>query len=56
MFSALSAGNNFQFMPEMANAKSSAASIFQILDEDDEDQLQIKSASKLLKTPIKGHI
>ena len=36
------AGNNFYFMPDVAQAKESAMNIFQILDEEDEDQQQIR--------------
>lgn len=56
MFAGMTAGNNSHFMPDVAAAKNSAANIFEILDSEDEDQLQIKTESKLLKTPIKGHI
>lgn len=43
-------------MPDAAAAKNSAANIFEIQDSLDEDQLQIESGSKMLKTPIRGHI
>ena len=56
MFAGMTAGNNSHFMPDVASAKNSAANIFEILDSEDEDQLQIKEGSQLLKTPIKGHI
>jgi ABC-type multidrug transport system fused ATPase/permease subunit len=56
MFAGMTAGNNSHFMPDVATAKNSAANIFEILDGEDEDQLQIKDGSKLLKTPIRGHI
>lgn len=56
MFAGMTAGNNSHFMPDVANAKNSASNIFEILDSEDEDQLQIKDESKLLKTPIKGNI
>lgn len=49
-------GNSAHFMPDINAAKLAAANIFSILDAEDEDQLQIKSQSKLLRTPIKGHI
>lgn len=42
MFAGMTAGNNSHFMPDVAAAKNSAANIFQILDQEDEDQLQIK--------------
>jgi ABC-type multidrug transport system fused ATPase/permease subunit len=56
MFAGMTAGNNSHFMPDVANAKNSAANIFEILDDEDEDQKQIKDGSRLLKTPIKGEI
>lgn len=56
MFAGMTAGNNSHFMPDVANANNSAANIFEILDSEDEDQIQIKDGSKLLKTPIKGNI
>lgn len=56
MFSGMTAGNNAHFMPDAAAAKISAINIFEIQDSQDEDQLQIVQNSKLLKTPITGHI
>jgi ATP-binding cassette subfamily B (MDR/TAP) protein 1 len=56
MFTGITAGNNAHFMPDVAAAKNSAANIFEVLDSEDEDQLQIKEESKMLKTPIQGHI
>jgi ATP-binding cassette subfamily B (MDR/TAP) protein 1 len=56
MFAGMTAGNNSHFMPDVASAKNSAANIFEILDGEDEDQLQVKTESKLLKTPIRGHM
>jgi ATP-binding cassette subfamily B (MDR/TAP) protein 1 len=56
MFAGMTAGNNSHFMPDVAAGKNSAANIFEILDGEDEDQIQIKEESKRLKTPIKGHI
>lgn len=56
MFSGMTAGNNAHFMPDAAAAKTSAVNIFEIQDSQDEDQLQIAQNSKLLKTPITGHI
>lgn len=43
-------------MPDVAAAKNSAANIFEILDSEDEDQLQVKQESKLLRTKIRGHL
>jgi ABC-type multidrug transport system fused ATPase/permease subunit len=40
MFAGMTAGNNSHFMPDVAAAKNSAANIFEILDEEDEDQIQ----------------
>lgn len=49
-------GNNFQFIPDIGKAKSSAAKIFTILDSEDEDQIQEKGNSKRLKSGIEGNI
>lgn len=54
--SGMTAGNNAHFIPDVAASKKSAANILFILDSSDEDQLQIETNSKMLKTPIKGHI
>lgn len=56
MFAGMTAGNNAHFIPDVGIAKKAAANIFTILDSSDEDQLQVEGGSKLLKTPIKGHI
>ena len=56
MFAGMTAGNNAHFMPDVATAKKAAANLFEILDAEDEDQIQIKESSKLLKTPVKGNI
>ena len=40
-FSGMTAGNNAHFMPDMAAGKKSAASLFEIQDSTDEDQLQV---------------
>ena len=56
MFAGMAVGNNSHFIPDIANAKNSASNIFEILDSEDEDQLQIKDGSKLLKTLIRGNI
>jgi ATP-binding cassette, subfamily B (MDR/TAP), member 1 len=53
-FSAMTVGNNAHFLPDMASGKNSAASLFEILDSEDEDQRQIREESKLIKTGIKG--
>lgn len=49
-------GNNFYFMPDVVAGKQSAESLFEVLDTEDEDQIQIKHGSKLQKTPITGNI
>ena len=56
LFSGMTAGNNGHFMPDVAAAKNSAANIFEILDDKDEDQLQAEGKSQMLKTKITGHI
>jgi hypothetical protein len=38
----MTAGNNAHFLPDMAAGKNAAASLFSILDSEDEDQKQIK--------------
>ena len=55
-FAGMTAGNNMHFIPDVAAAKKSAASIFEIQDSLDEDQLQEESGSKKLTTPIRGEI
>ena len=42
-FSGMTAGNNAHFMPDIANSKRAAASLFEIQDAKDEDQLQVES-------------
>jgi ATP-binding cassette subfamily B (MDR/TAP) protein 1 len=55
VFAAMTAGNNMHFMPDVAASKNSAASLFSILDEQDEDQLQ--EGSPMIKEGGKnGHI
>lgn len=55
-FSAMTVGNNSHFLPDVGAGKAAAANLFQILDSEDEDQLQIKEESKLLKKGFDGHI
>jgi hypothetical protein len=43
------AGSYSQFMPDVAAGKISAANLFEILDGEDEDELQVKEESKMLK-------
>jgi ATP-binding cassette subfamily B (MDR/TAP) protein 1 len=50
------AGNNFYFMPDVVEGKRSAQALFDILDTEDEDQLQVRHGSKMQKTPIRGNI
>ena len=50
------AGNTFYFMPDIISGNQSAKNLFSILDEEDEDQWQIKHGSKNLTTPIEGNI
>jgi ATP-binding cassette subfamily B (MDR/TAP) protein 1 len=54
-FSAMTVGNNVHFLPDIASGKNAAASLFEILDSEDEDQKQIREGSKLIKTGIKGN-
>jgi ABC-type multidrug transport system fused ATPase/permease subunit len=50
------AGNNFYFMPDVVRSRQAASSLFEILEEEDEIQMQDKSASKKLTTPIHGNL
>ena len=54
IFAGMTAGNNMHFMSDAAEGNKAAANIFEILDTDDEDQLQVKEGSKMLTTPIHG--
>jgi ATP-binding cassette, subfamily B (MDR/TAP), member 1 len=56
VFSGMTAGNNAHFMPDMAAGKKAAASIFEIQDALDEDQLQVESQSRMLTPNIRGNI
>jgi ABC-type multidrug transport system fused ATPase/permease subunit len=56
VFGAMTVGNNSHFLPDIASAKEAAASLFEIIDAEDEDQIQVKENSKLLTTGIKGDI
>lgn len=51
-FSAMTIGNNSHFMPDIEEGKLAAARLFEIIDGEDEDQMQVREQSKLLKTPI----
>ena len=50
------AGNTFYFMPDVLAGKESARNLFVILDEEDEDQKQVRLGSALKTTPIEGKI
>jgi len=56
VFSGMTAGNNVHFMPDMAAGKKAAASIFEIQDAKDEDQLQVESQFRMLTPKIKGNV
>ncbi len=43
-------------MPDIMDAKVAAGNLFEIIDSEDEDQMQITQNSKLIKTGIKGNI
>jgi hypothetical protein len=45
-------GNNFYFMPDVLSGKQSAKNLFMILDDEDEDQKQVRLGSKLVKKEI----
>ena len=55
-FCALALGNNSVFMPDMGSSKNAAANLFQILDGEDEDQMQVREKSELRRNGIKGDI
>lgn len=48
-FAGMTVGNNSQILPDIAECKVSAASLFRILDEKDEEQMQIEEQSQMLK-------
>lgn len=50
------AGNTFYFMPDVLSGNESAKGLFSILEEEDEDQLQVKAGSQNLTKPIRGDI
>ena len=43
-------------MPDSSKAKASTAQIFALLDSEDEDQLQTRQKSRMLKSEIVGQI
>lgn len=55
-FAGITIGNNSHFIPDMNEAKISAAHIFSILDSEDEGQIQKREKSRMLTTGIVGHI
>ena len=50
------AGNTFYFMPDVLSGKRSAQNLFMILDDEDEDQKQVRLGSKLSTKAIEGNI
>lgn len=56
VFAGMTAGNNAHFMPDAAACKNSAANLFEILDSQDEEQMQIAEKSLLLKDGASGDI
>ncbi len=42
MFGAMTVGNNSHFLPDIAAAKEAAASLFEIIDSEDENQMQVR--------------
>ena len=53
---AIGVGGTVNFMPDAATAKNAAANLFLILDTEDEDGLQRREESKMLKEGISGDI
>ena len=49
-------GNNAHFMPDAVVAKNAAVNLFLILDTEDEDQIQMREESSMLKEGINGDI
>lgn len=54
-FAALTIGNHSHMLPDVGECSMSAAHLFVLLDEKDENQIQIDENSKLLKTKINGN-
>lgn len=55
IFSSMSVGNNSQNLPDVNECKISAANLFLLLEEKDEDMIQIEEKSKMLKKQINGN-
>jgi ATP-binding cassette subfamily B (MDR/TAP) protein 1 len=55
-FAAMSAGNNAHFMPDVAQTNNAAANLFLILDSEDEEQMQAREESKMIKEGVNGDI
>ena len=52
----ISAGNSTNYLEDLSVIRAGAKSVFSIIDEEDEDQLQVRRGSKMLTDPIKGNI
>jgi len=44
----ISAGNSTNYLEDLSVIRAGAKSIFSIIDEEDEDQMQIRTGSKML--------
>lgn len=56
LFAGMNIGNNTHFLPDMSACKISAANLFHIQDSEDEEQMQVREGSKLLKEGADGDI
>lgn len=55
-FAAMTVGNNSHLLPDLANCRVSAARLFLVLDSEDEEQMQVRETSKMLRSEIRGDI
>ena len=56
LFAGMTAGNNSHFLPDEAACQNSAANLFMIQDSEDEDQMQVREGSKMIREGIVGDI
>lgn len=55
VFAAVGLGNNSQMMPDMAKGKTAGASLYEILDTQDEYEKSLEEGG-VVRDPIKGDI
>ena len=56
LFAGTTIGNNTHFLPDTSTCKIAAANLFHIQDSEDEEQMQVREGSKLLKDGAVGDI